>query len=476
MEKRPGLGGLYKRLRIALLLLAFSFGIAGCPPLVYRDCAWSGTASAWNDINRDGIRDANEAPLEGIRIVVDDTYNQLRRVASVVAQENGEAELQVGLPGCPKTEFIVYSEAPSGYELTSAPELPVKGTDEYFQFGYSYLPNVTPTPHPPPFPISCVGFPYSFYRSAYGNPISFAPSGAAWMVKGERTPLLRFEPNSTSPQEYPRTSDLLGQEAVIDLAYGVDDSLWLATLKGVTQFHPEEMRWTSHIHENGMTSAKAYQLNLLPSNDLFVLTKAGIELLDAKSVKWRVLITTDQIGNNQFAKFVRFGDDLYFITEYQALKFWRDGQSDNVVVQQEVLPQSPFDGIADADIAPDQTLWMVGYSDELGAMAAALPFGGTEWQVHSFHSTDGIIGGERLEKVSASAYPLLWLGGYNKIIGGAINSSQTVEWTSYPQRHFDFQSQRSDLAVQLIGVSPDRSLWLSYGVDTFRCVYLSASP
>ena len=52
---------------------------------------------------------------------------------------NGEAQLFVALPGCPRAEFEVYAQAPAGYRAAT-PERLVQCANEPFQFGFAEQP------------------------------------------------------------------------------------------------------------------------------------------------------------------------------------------------------------------------------------------------------------------------------------------------------------------------------------------------
>jgi hypothetical protein len=106
------------------------------PPMI--DCIWSGKGSAFVDENSNQQRDIGEAPLAGVRFHVDDPYNNLFDVAGeAISDEHGAATFGVGLPGCPKTEFEVYTEPLDGYELTTPARLrPLGSNGETFSFGF----------------------------------------------------------------------------------------------------------------------------------------------------------------------------------------------------------------------------------------------------------------------------------------------------------------------------------------------------
>ncbi len=83
------------------------------------DCQWARTVTVWNDANADGLRDADESPLAGVLIAVDDMKLQSPRVASGTTDTTGAAPLSVFVPGCPETAMRISAEAPAGFCLTT---------------------------------------------------------------------------------------------------------------------------------------------------------------------------------------------------------------------------------------------------------------------------------------------------------------------------------------------------------------------
>jgi hypothetical protein len=99
---------------------------------------WSGEGQAFIDANANGHWDASEIPLLGVKFLVDDPLNNFTNVAGEAeSDQHGKAGFGVPLPGCPKTQFEVYTRAPEGYELTTPARLrPHALLDETFTFGF----------------------------------------------------------------------------------------------------------------------------------------------------------------------------------------------------------------------------------------------------------------------------------------------------------------------------------------------------
>lgn len=102
-------------------IFSFSMGSA--------DCAWLGIAKAWIDENENGYMDDGEIPLEGVSFHVDDIRNKYIDVAEPVTTDgNGDAQLDVWLPGCPDVDFEVYADVPEGYRPTTNSRLEASRT------------------------------------------------------------------------------------------------------------------------------------------------------------------------------------------------------------------------------------------------------------------------------------------------------------------------------------------------------------
>ena len=127
--------------KIFLAVLLFAFSLTSCINRFFpADCAWHASAYAFVDSNSNHKRDDGEAPLEGVKIRIDDIYNHYRNVGEeAISNYSGLAGLNVWLPGCPKVIFEVYADSPPGYVPSTQPRIRSKG-DKYheeFSFGFS---------------------------------------------------------------------------------------------------------------------------------------------------------------------------------------------------------------------------------------------------------------------------------------------------------------------------------------------------
>jgi hypothetical protein len=180
--------------------------------------------------------------LPGIVFHIDDVQNDFERVESpAVSDAEGKADLSVWLPGCPRVDFVICAEATFDYELTTAERIAARKHDDEapFMFGFRYLPQATPTPRPEPAKLKCLPFHIPYYDS-WLTPLVFTTSGDAWTLANTHTRrIIHLLPGVQRVQEYAWDKDFLGFEDARDLALGPDDTLWLTTGSGVTQFDPQ---------------------------------------------------------------------------------------------------------------------------------------------------------------------------------------------------------------------------------------------
>ena len=108
------------------------------------DCTWRGSARAWIDSNGDGRVSANEPPLGGVEMYVEQTQFQLIDLRlPVITDRNGDVMFDVSLPGCSRATFEIYVNTPQGYRSTTRPRIEVNpdaeanlSTDPVYYFGF----------------------------------------------------------------------------------------------------------------------------------------------------------------------------------------------------------------------------------------------------------------------------------------------------------------------------------------------------
>lgn len=104
-----------------------------------EECSWSGYALAWNDINGNGIQEANEPPLSDVRFFTEGRSHIPEKFDWGITGTGGSIGLIMLLPGCPDLEFEVYPEVPENCRLTTPPRILADTRKEHEEFSFGFL-------------------------------------------------------------------------------------------------------------------------------------------------------------------------------------------------------------------------------------------------------------------------------------------------------------------------------------------------
>jgi hypothetical protein len=131
-------------LAIALIVFSALHYILRLGGIADAGCVWHSSAKTWVDSNRDGFVNNGEPPLNKVEIHIDDVKNQLVDVGwPAITNKNGDAPLNVLMPGCSDVLFEVYANTPEGYRMTTKPRIEVNRdflgssvTENVYYFGF----------------------------------------------------------------------------------------------------------------------------------------------------------------------------------------------------------------------------------------------------------------------------------------------------------------------------------------------------
>jgi len=131
-------------LAIALIVFSALHYILRLGGIADAGCAWQSSAKTWVDSNGDGLVNNGEPPLGEVEIHIDDVQNQLVDVGwHTISDKNGEARLNVLIPGCSDVLLEVYANTPEGYRITTKPRIEVNqdfwgslDTENIYYFGF----------------------------------------------------------------------------------------------------------------------------------------------------------------------------------------------------------------------------------------------------------------------------------------------------------------------------------------------------
>lgn len=375
---------------LSAVLLGYRFLFSG--PFGMADCAWSGIAKAWVDMNNNGMRDPGDPPLPGVTFHVNDTLNGYPDVGdSSPSDWKGEAGLTVWLPGCPKAKFEVYADTPTGYRAISETRQPAddRSSDQVFEFGFvqlTGLPTITPRPQT----FSCTSYHLGLASRYDITDIDIAADGTVWVATYNDG--LRKLPPGSLEWVYIKRDDGLINDQVRSITPAADGTVWFGTEGGALHWRQEDS-WTSYTSADGLINNSVYGIALSPDGDIWFATAGGVSQLDARTLTWESVsyelvnaIAVSSDGTPWAAPFLddqvrvvehnseglQFGNGFDFSYANQLLfaldrKLWISGdgvgQYDPItgivnIFDRESTQGAFVDGSNALDLAPDGSVWI----------------------------------------------------------------------------------------------------------------------
>lgn len=111
--------GLVGGILIALTLLGPAIGNVFSSVIVVQECAFGLTVVAFEDIDGDGLRAADEPPLEDVSVHL--AMDQQQDADTAVTDAEGIAKVEWSHPACQTARtFAVTVDSPPGYRATTA--------------------------------------------------------------------------------------------------------------------------------------------------------------------------------------------------------------------------------------------------------------------------------------------------------------------------------------------------------------------
>jgi len=383
--------------------------------LVHADCLWSANGNAWLDANSNGVREPDEPPFPDVEFHVATVGRPDIDVGSgspSVADWQGEATLEVWLPGCAEQQYEMYADVPSGYRLTTPARFSADSRDpkKTYSFGFATLAGVPTATARPPSPI-CKAYPIGVYgrdnvtdlalafdgtvwASTFGNgvvryiqaedrwvrytqaeglvddrvySITPLPDGSVWFgTEGGAARWARGEWTSVT------TTDGLIDNVVMKVAQGTDGSLWFSTIKGATQWTPATDQWTTYTSANGLADDFAAYVGSSPDGSIWVATFDGLSRWMPGSgagtpPQW-VVYSPYQDGDRQiptvYIQDIQVGPDgQVWFGSSQGL-FWFDPATQTWGLLGDASPIGSFHAYVNGlEFAPDGTLWIAANGD-----------------------------------------------------------------------------------------------------------------
>lgn len=108
------------------------------------DCLWQASVTAWVDSNGNGLVEADEPPLSEVKIHLYEAESQLVNLSwPATTDKDGDAQLNIPIPGCVDTLFEISVDIPNGYRITTRPRIQVHsdiqespGKERVYFFGF----------------------------------------------------------------------------------------------------------------------------------------------------------------------------------------------------------------------------------------------------------------------------------------------------------------------------------------------------
>lgn len=248
------------------------------PPVTTADCGWVRQAYAWLDDNENGIPDEGEQPLSSVPVFVDDTLHGFSHVNDyVMTNLQGEARLQVWLPGCPDYDFVVYPAVPAGYRLTTPARITVTEplSEEPFSFGFTYLPGVPTITPRPNVSLACIPYPLPDGLFCVQH-LLVDPNGIVWGADNWGG-IFRYDPQDQTWTVYTE-EDGLPSTGVASIFRAPDGTLWAATYNGVASFDGNS--WITRRARDGFNSTVHDKAVYVLNGEIWVVTDNGVDRFD----------------------------------------------------------------------------------------------------------------------------------------------------------------------------------------------------
>jgi hypothetical protein len=445
-------------------------GIIPPLPILGVECAHHVKVTAWLDENQNGVRDLQELPVQKVLFYLDDTRNELKKVATGVSDAQGEATLFAWLLGCSWVAFQLMAVAPADYEFTTPSQVRVRGTKDEgpFQFGLAYLLQATPTARPVGTLAQCTSV-QSHLGSLRGG-VVFASDGTAWVYNDDGVSHTILETDGGSQygrEEFGHTTSLF-----TGLGLGSDGEAWVASYgSGVFKFDGEQ--WQNYSAKDGLGADETGDVAVTPDGMVWVATAAGISQYDPTADRWMTYPGMEFLTGPALSHLLVAPDgNLWAVTTYTIHRTVRapvvgEAPSWVVIKAGEEDKSVPLDQIRDVGLAPDGSLWVAGVGVEREAMVARLqPTTGT-WTFYTYNTTKGAMAVDYVMGISIAPDGSIWVSTNKPVAFQLIPGDGTTpdRWLSYPTEFEDKGGK-----IGMVEIAPDGVLWFLREHDTLRCI------
>ncbi len=322
------------------------------------DCAWSGTAVAWIDKNKNGQREADEQPLPDVTFHVSDGE-------SVVSDWKGEAVLMVWLPGCPEASFEVYPDTPANYALTTQNSLPsnARESERAYEFGFITLEGV-PTATARPAPPSCTSYQIGVAVQDEISNIAIAANGTIWAATFGKG-IVRYDSAQDTWVRYTKNEGLISND-IYSITPFTNGDIWFGARGGASVWNGST--WQSFTEQDGLINDEVFKIAEAPDQSIWFATEGGVSHFIPSSNSWINYTTQEGLADN-FVTYIAATEDrsVWLPTATEGMTRLILPASENEQPKwitysndTEGANYVPVDYIDRIVVAPDGTYWFAG--------------------------------------------------------------------------------------------------------------------
>ena len=454
-----------KRLTAVASLLCLVVLLNAC---AIGDCGWGSSAKAWIDVNENGIWDADEPPLPGVKFWVDNTQAQHMNTGfGGKSNSKGESTLFVGFgSGCGLIDYSVYPEIPTGYRLTTQSPLSVRGMPgadygPYF-FGFTYLPGMpTATPRPPA--PACTS--YEVGNNKVSDLVVTATS--VWVTTdGGGAAKLDLRTNEWVTYT---TRDGLANDKVRAIDAKPDGSVWFGTDGGATYY--DGKIWRNYTSNEGLVSDNIYDVALDSEDMVWFATQHGISRFDPHKNGWTNYTSIHGLPDEFVIRVAPAADgSIWFTTVLKGVvRLMPNNQRGQppkwLTYSRYTDPKNPLGLAEDIKTASDGTVWF--------AYPGITTFDPTSetWTHYDYQNTDGALP-DGTASIAFAPDGTVWIGTRAGAIHYIIasNGGPFDTWLL-----FNTQDGLASDRIASVAVGSNGDIWFGTDKGATRCIFPTSS-
>ncbi len=420
---------------LILLCVLLSLLLAGCPGLQFGDpiCTYSWRASAYEDLNGNGVRETDEPPLPNVRLIVKRVPDRGRTDIEPVGTGAEPVQLAPGGIGYCPASMAVSATGPRGFAPTTPTTATVTGEPKGdVAFGFRWTGGARPKP-----PVTGEATAYATNLNPTGEASGhvWTSNGDLWVaLNGTHGPLRRYRDGKEQPFQTE------GFNRACGIAADKHDVLWMGICYGggVMRFDGESS-WRRYTIADGLLSDNIYTMHRASDGSIWATHYPGFSRLDPQTEKWQALPELQDLQNpTNGPDGAPFANGALWFRSETALVSMQP--SDPLKTRRDV-PVPAVNGaavnlIADPVIVRD-AVWCLGsYGEAHEQVLARYELQGGGWTLYTWESTGGrmpLVPATNLDRLGDALFIHTWRSGGYKLIPGPPGDASAWEMVQYPQ-------------------------------------------